>query len=69
MCKMAPLLGREMTECLFLAHFTQMCIDPLFHVRQVSMTFAYRFWGQWDVPVLTLYSIYHSFGGLKQFKF
>lgn len=35
MCKMAPLLGREMTECLFLAHFTQMCIDPLFHVRQI----------------------------------
>ncbi|CAI9715732.1 serine/threonine-protein phosphatase 4 regulatory subunit 1-like isoform X2 [Octopus vulgaris] len=35
MCKMAPLLGREMTERLFLARFTQMCSDPLFHVRRI----------------------------------
>lgn len=35
MCKMAPLLGREMTERLFLAYFAQMCIDPLFHVRRI----------------------------------
>ncbi|GAB1599211.1 serine/threonine-protein phosphatase 4 regulatory subunit 1-like isoform X2 [Argonauta hians] len=35
MCKMAPLLGREMTERLFLSRFTQMCSDPLCHVRKI----------------------------------
>ena len=36
MSKMAPLLGKEMTERLFLIRFCEMCTDPLFHVRKVS---------------------------------
>ncbi|XP_048745314.2 serine/threonine-protein phosphatase 4 regulatory subunit 1-like isoform X2 [Ostrea edulis] len=35
MSKMAPLLGRDMTERLFLLRFCEMCTDPLFHVRKV----------------------------------
>ncbi|KAK3085905.1 hypothetical protein FSP39_010290 [Pinctada imbricata] len=35
MSKMAPLLGKEMTERLFLQPFCEMCTDPLFHVRKV----------------------------------
>jgi len=37
MSKMAPLLGREMTERVFLERFCEMCCDPLFHVRKVSV--------------------------------
>ena len=36
MSKMAPLLGKEMTERVFLARFCEMCGDPLFHVRKVG---------------------------------
>lgn len=32
---MAPLLGKDMTERLFLLRFCEMCTDPLFHVRKV----------------------------------
>ncbi|XP_052229357.1 serine/threonine-protein phosphatase 4 regulatory subunit 1-like isoform X1 [Dreissena polymorpha] len=35
MSKMAPLLGKEMTERVFLDRFCEMCTDPLFHVRKV----------------------------------
>ncbi|XP_064598728.1 LOW QUALITY PROTEIN: serine/threonine-protein phosphatase 4 regulatory subunit 1-like [Liolophura sinensis] len=35
MSKMAPLLGREMTEAQFLPRFCEMCTDSLFHVRKV----------------------------------
>jgi len=33
--KMAPLIGQEMTERLFLQRFALLCADPLFHVRKV----------------------------------
>jgi serine/threonine-protein phosphatase 4 regulatory subunit 1 len=33
--KMAPLIGREMSERLFLERFAALCVDPLFHVRKV----------------------------------
>lgn len=35
MSKMAPLLGREMSERLFLKRYSEMCTDPLMHVRKV----------------------------------
>ncbi|XP_071173433.1 serine/threonine-protein phosphatase 4 regulatory subunit 1-like isoform X11 [Mytilus edulis] len=35
MSKMSQLLGRDMTERLFLSRFCEMCTDPLFHVRKV----------------------------------
>ncbi|XP_005112857.1 serine/threonine-protein phosphatase 4 regulatory subunit 1 isoform X2 [Aplysia californica] len=35
MSKMAPLLGKDITERLFLPRFSEMCTDPLFHVRKV----------------------------------
>ncbi|KAL3859973.1 hypothetical protein ACJMK2_010151 [Sinanodonta woodiana] len=35
MSKMAPLIGKEMTEKFFLSRFCEMCSDPLFHVRKV----------------------------------
>jgi hypothetical protein len=35
MSKMSQLLGRDMTERLFLQRFCEMCTDPLFHVRKV----------------------------------
>ncbi|XP_052816224.1 serine/threonine-protein phosphatase 4 regulatory subunit 1-like isoform X2 [Mya arenaria] len=35
MSKMAPLLGKDMTERVFLDRFCEMCCDPLFHVRKV----------------------------------
>ena len=33
--KMAPLIGKEMSESIFLERFAALCIDPLFHVRKV----------------------------------
>lgn len=33
--KMAPLIGKEMVESLFLERFASLCVDPLFHVRKV----------------------------------
>jgi len=33
--KMAPLIGKEMAERLFLQRFATLCVDPLFHVRKV----------------------------------
>jgi len=33
--KMAPLIGKEMSERLFLDRFASLCVDPLFHVRKV----------------------------------
>jgi len=33
--KMAPMIGREMSERLFLERFAALCVDPLFHVRKV----------------------------------
>ncbi|XP_045105779.1 LOW QUALITY PROTEIN: serine/threonine-protein phosphatase 4 regulatory subunit 1-like [Portunus trituberculatus] len=35
MSKMAPLIGRDMTERLFLQRFTALCSDALFQVRKV----------------------------------
>ncbi|KAK3581114.1 hypothetical protein CHS0354_033907 [Potamilus streckersoni] len=35
MSKMAPLIGKEMTEKFVLSRFCEMCSDPLFHVRKV----------------------------------
>ncbi|KAB7507718.1 Serine/threonine-protein phosphatase 4 regulatory subunit 1 [Armadillidium nasatum] len=35
MSKMAPLVGREMTEKYFLQRFTKLCYDSLFQVRKV----------------------------------
>ena len=32
---MAPLIGKEMSERLFLERFASLCVDPLFHVRKV----------------------------------
>ena len=32
---MAPLIGKEMTESVFLDRFASLCVDPLFHVRKV----------------------------------
>lgn len=36
---MAPLLGKEMTDRVFLSRFCEMCTDPLFHVRKVRSYF------------------------------
>ena len=33
--KMAPLIGKEMSEQVFLDRFADLCQDPLFHVRKV----------------------------------
>ena len=33
--KMAPLIGKEMVESLFLERFAALCTDPLFHVRKL----------------------------------
>lgn len=33
--KMAPLIGKEMSEAIFLERFAALCHDPLFHVRKV----------------------------------
>jgi len=33
--KMAPLIGKENTERIFLERFASLCTDPLFHVRKV----------------------------------
>merc|ERR1719266_2921757 len=33
--KMAPLIGKEMSEAIFLERFAALCVDPLFHVRKV----------------------------------
>merc|ERR1719507_1897232 len=33
--KMAPLIGKEMSQRLFLHRFATLCVDPLFHVRKV----------------------------------
>ena len=33
--KMAPLIGKEMSEEIFLDRFAALCLDPLFHVRKV----------------------------------
>ncbi|XP_012254171.2 serine/threonine-protein phosphatase 4 regulatory subunit 1-like isoform X2 [Athalia rosae] len=35
MCKMAPLIGRELTERLFLGRFVDLCVDETFYVRKV----------------------------------
>ncbi|XP_046842275.1 serine/threonine-protein phosphatase 4 regulatory subunit 1-like isoform X2 [Xenia sp. Carnegie-2017] len=35
MSKMAPMVGREITERYFLGQFDNLCSDPLFHVRKV----------------------------------
>lgn len=32
---MAPLIGKEMSEAIFLERFAALCVDPLFHVRKV----------------------------------
>jgi len=35
MSKMAPLIGKQMAERIFLDRFASLCTDPLFHVRKV----------------------------------
>lgn len=35
MSKMAPLVGKDLTERMFLERFSSMCTDALFHVRKV----------------------------------
>ena len=37
MTKLAPLIGRDITERVFLPRFAQMCGDALFHVRKVRL--------------------------------
>lgn len=32
---MAPLIGKDMSEAIFLERFASLCVDPLFHVRKV----------------------------------
>ena len=32
---MAPLIGKDIVEKLFLERFALLCLDPLFHVRKV----------------------------------
>lgn len=32
---MAPLIGKEMVESLFLERFAALCVDPVFHVRKL----------------------------------
>lgn len=32
---MAPLIGKDMSEAIFLERFAALCVDPLFHVRKV----------------------------------
>ena len=36
MTKLAPLIGKEITERVFLTRFAEMCSDALFHVRKVT---------------------------------
>ena len=36
--KMAPLVGKDMVESLFLERFAALCVDPIFHVRKVCAT-------------------------------
>ena len=36
MSKMAPMVGKEITERYFLGQFDNLCSDPLFHVRKVT---------------------------------
>merc|ERR1740128_1564162 len=36
--KMAPLIGKENSEEIFLDRFASLCTDPLFHVRKVCAT-------------------------------
>ncbi|XP_055955388.1 serine/threonine-protein phosphatase 4 regulatory subunit 1-like isoform X3 [Patella vulgata] len=38
MSKMAPLLGKDITERLFLPRYCEMCTDPVFNVRKVCAT-------------------------------
>ena len=33
--KMAPLIGKDMVESLFLERFAELCVDPLFQVRKL----------------------------------
>ena len=35
MSKMAPMVGRDITEQHFMPRFLEMCTDALFHVRKV----------------------------------
>jgi hypothetical protein len=35
MSKLAPLVGHDITRCIFLPRFAELCTDPLFHVRKV----------------------------------
>lgn len=35
MSKLAPFLGREVTERVFLQRFSQLCSNHMFHVRKV----------------------------------
>ena len=36
---MAPLVGKEITERIFMPRFAEMCTDPLFQVRKVGIIF------------------------------
>ncbi|ESO91001.1 hypothetical protein LOTGIDRAFT_122480 [Lottia gigantea] len=38
MSKMSPLLGKDITERLFLSRYCEMCTDPVFNVRKVCAT-------------------------------
>lgn len=35
MSKMAPLVGKDITERVFMLRFAELCTDALFHVRKV----------------------------------
>lgn len=38
MCKMAPMVGKDITERLILPRFCEMCCDcRMFHVRKVGL--------------------------------
>ena len=43
MSKMAPMVGKEITERYFLGQFDNLCSDPLFHVRKVTFHCVCRF--------------------------
>lgn len=62
---MAPLIGKEMSQRLFLQRFATLCVDPLFHVRKVCAANFGDFSGVVgsDPTEQTLVSTYTSWKG------
>ena len=65
--KMAPLIGKEMSQRLFLQRFATLCVDPLFHVRKVCAANFGDFSGVVgsDPTEQTLVSTYTSWKGTR----